>query len=1089
METKYPTLKRPKRKLCYLTNSDSPSKKWTGTLTLGDVDKLFDDLDSPSVDDVDLGPPSPLLQSSDNEANQSEKSVSPIPLEGKTHENPPECHRGPKRDILHTTTRSPSLNLEVDLDLQLKKYVPLKTSSPIEENMAAEHAAGQDNENHRNVSPILFACEDERKDEAKREPPSSQKPQGNGHVAKESDDFDLESPPNRIALSKPRTPSHKKEVERQCKESHTVRVNTPKNPNPVGLNNNKKTQRQEKADLPVSQVQQDPEPPAHNKKSENVQKAPIVEGSTRVGKDMTTFLQKLKEAGLSKPACSRKSQMPVKAPTPPPEPEDDFLILEDEPPLFIFIPTKNSTSKRQSRTSSTDKDSSTDKGTKESKQNELEMEQAKRKQVDQTANQKSKKKKRKEKKSEEPEPGNDVAELDPPAVNLMEQEEQNKKKPQLKRVPPKESDETEELQKDSRETGGENESLKIEKKAQKSSEIKTDQFLKIVKENAKTGKAKPTKGGRKARQEPKEVKETMCTEIIKERSQEPENLADPGLQSDRETEAQTEKDSTNGKDEQNQQPLLSDGTPPEADQVLGKRKRKQTGQWWMNNTEHTQTTDNQPTDKKQLKKNKERVAASRSPVKAKKEKVSKKKSQTETKPSFHQETNKVQEKKAKQSKRRNKGGETPDRKKTTDELLDKTETERVEELEQQAEIPDSNAAVSEESSSPLDLSHRHHSLSTGDQVFQRVYHHVSADKQPITPVPASPIGQRDQLREAESQKRRRKPPGNWWAADGKTQEVENISQPQQKAKAQKERKKQSKQSRPSKLGTPKNGNVAASSKPQEGASVPPLTVKPLSAPKTVKRSLATFKDIFTSAAETPVVLSCRGAGQKKTPIVTVTDRSAHEKSVEGILCVDAVESNSPPNQDPPLDSKYKSEENSITFRSGPRSLIELQEYEDDNLTLPSSSIHSPLSASDLCAPPLKPLILQPQDEANLTEWFKSLWSASVNKASEVTPDQFDWYFYQGRALGFMVDWNSGTICNGKILLGSYMKKPLWVDHNATAVFNLLTSSVSVTINGSESHFNPGQSFMVPCGQAYSIKNISAQPAVLYFTRILAESLD
>lgn len=128
---------------------------------------------------------------------------------------------------------------------------------------------------------------------------------------------------------------------------------------------------------------------------------------------------------------------------------------------------------------------------------------------------------------------------------------------------------------------------------------------------------------------------------------------------------------------------------------------------------------------------------------------------------------------------------------------------------------------------------------------------------------------------------------------------------------------------------------------------------------------------------------------------------------------------------------------------------------------------------------------------------------------EITPDQFDWYFYQGRAIGFQVDLNCGSICTGKILLGSYMKKPLWVDHSATTVstlvtlascvtvvlplsvlfysrhleiqsfiikffhccvlqvFNLLTSSVRVIINGSESHFNPAQSFLVPCG-----KNIS-----------------
>lgn len=118
--------------------------------------------------------------------------------------------------------------------------------------------------------------------------------------------------------------------------------------------------------------------------------------------------------------------------------------------------------------------------------------------------------------------------------------------------------------------------------------------------------------------------------------------------------------------------------------------------------------------------------------------------------------------------------------------------------------------------------------------------------------------------------------------------------------------------------------------------------------------------------------------------------------------------------------------------------------------------------------------------------------------ADISPDQFDWYFYQGRAFGIHVDLNSGTLCSGKMLLGSYMKKPLWVDHSATTVsspyeidddslsllalpwpsftsrffsfvhilqvFHLLTSSVNVVINGSGSRFHPAQAFQVPCGK-------------------------
>lgn len=134
------------------------------------------------------------------------------------------------------------------------------------------------------------------------------------------------------------------------------------------------------------------------------------------------------------------------------------------------------------------------------------------------------------------------------------------------------------------------------------------------------------------------------------------------------------------------------------------------------------------------------------------------------------------------------------------------------------------------------------------------------------------------------------------------------------------------------------------------------------------------------------------------------------------------------------------------------------------LVLPSSRHHSPLQMSDLCAPPLKPLILQPEDEANLAEWFKTLWASVapsktilknnlllhnqvVSHASltpflvdavEVSPNQFDWFFYKDKVLGLLLDVHSGPVWIGRLLLGSYTKKPLWVDHSATTVRKLET---------------------------------------------------
>lgn len=973
METKYPTLKRPKRKLCYLTNPDSPVKKWTGKLSLGDVENMFDDLDSPSTDEADLIPPSPLPQTSDNETNHSVKGVSPAPREKLLR-----CPTGPKGDALNPPPKSPRSELVMDLDIPFKGHGPLQTSSPIEENMVAGRGCGDQNrEKDRVVSPILFTCEGEEEEEAQREPVSQQKPQTNGHSTQKSDDFELESPPVKVALSKPKMSCHKKEVKGICKESQPIKHKTPRKPENGSLVGKRKTESQENKDPPVPAMRQEPELKVHNKKSESVQKKPSAEGSTFVKKDVMGFLQKLREAGQVKPACSRKSVSPVKVPTPPPEPEDDFWIVEDETPLWISIPTKSATSKkqRQRRTSSADKNSSVDKKAKERMKGKEEKN-----------------------KNENTESRDGTPELsnpeDPPAIDLTEQGKPNQKKPQLKKVSSKENDKAGEQPEDAPTSDKEEEHLSLEtkKEGQKPSEIRKQKPLKERKEHVKRGRSKKVKEIREEGQGCDAGKTAVCSEAVEEPREESGGPEEAGSRSDEEVvhpEAQAEMDPADGNDEQKKAPPSSSS---KEEQILRTRRRKPHGPRWTSSREETEVTDRQPTAKK-LKQIKRLNTA--------KEKVFKRK---------------------------------------------------------------------------------------GDQVFQRDYS-TSAVKQSNIPVPASPRGQREQLKEAEPKRRRRKPPGNWWMVSSvEEEEEENLpTQPQPKVrKPQKERKKQH---RSNKLGTPKNGNVAVLSKPQEGAPVPPLNGKPLSAPKTVKRSLATFKDIFTSNTETPTLPSNRGAGRTNARKVTATDASIPDEGVGKILSMEAEEVSSPPQHNSPQNSSFPSVNTLKAHRSGPSSMIELQEYEEDDNSALVSGAHATLSASDLCAPPLKPLVLQSKDKANLREWFHNLWSASVDNGPEITPDQFDWYFYQGRAFGLLVDLNCGTICNGKMLLGSYMKKPLWVDHSATSVFNLCTSSVSVTINGSESRFNPGQSFMVPCGQAYSIKNILAQPAVLCFTRILAESSD
>ncbi|XP_030612588.1 uncharacterized protein LOC115799515 isoform X4 [Archocentrus centrarchus] len=931
METEYPTLRRPKRKLCYITDKESPPKHWEGTLTLKDVDRMFDDLDSASH--ANLQPPSPLLQTSDSEINQNEREGSPaVPQEGQLIEKLQgyEIGKGPEGDVLHPS----SPKVDIDLDIPFKAHGPVKTSSPIIQNMAVEEEEKQDNEKEQVVSPILFGFEDVGLEEPKKDLLPTQSPQRNEHISEENDDSALESPPSKIALTK--MSGYKEKTEsRGSQESaqppvHTVsqepEVAAPELSTHVGKDMtgflkklkdaglSKASSSQESAQPPVQTVSHEPE-------------VAVAEVSTRVGKDLTAFLQKLKDAGQSKVSCSRKTT--VKVPTPP-EPEDDFMILEDDTPLCFSIPSKRSSSKKQrhSKTSSTDKDSSEDKRTK-----------------------------------------------DRPLETPGQQQESEKTKDKL------------------------------------------------------------------------EDKETVNCEA-------------------------------NGKAKQNNRPVVSEGSSSEDCQVLGKRKRKPTGAWWLSCPGSTEEThnDQQSTQKKSKQKPEEPSAGVSSPAKAKKEKVSKKRNQKRLEVLPGQQTSKAGKRKTKQSKKGNKRGDTM--KETNEEFM-----AAVPEQSEQQEVPDHDP--DQEECSPLMFTQRDLSLNSGGRIFQRVYHHNSNEKLSVTP--EAPVSQRqpkEQLTEANPAKRRRRVPGNWWVANSMDADLENrSSQPQQLhpkgPKPNKERKKPSKQSRSPRLGVPKNGNAAVLLKPLGGAPVPPLKPKSLLTPKTVKRSLATFKDIFTSVTESPTVVSSRG--RRQTNRCNVTPRP-DEKICVAYSNTDTAHS-SPDNQEASQDSR------SQVFRSGPSSMIELEDYEDnDGIILPSTRSPALLSASDFCAPPLKPLILQRKDKANLTEWFKSLWPTTSDSDPGVTPEQFDWYFYQDRALGLQVDLSSDSFCSGKMLLGSLMKMPLRVDHSATTVFNLLTSSVNVIIDGCESRFSPGTSFVVEYGHAYIIQNLTAQPAVLCFTRMFADAL-
>ncbi|XP_060949863.1 claspin [Limanda limanda] len=1142
METKYPTLRRPKRKLCYLTNKDSESKKWTGNMTLGDVDKMFDDLDSPSRDDGLLST-SPLLQTSDTRTPHSDRAASPAPQEGHQSEKLPPCEKGPE-GAAHPAIRTPSPQLDIVSDL-FKLHEPVKTSSPIEEIVSVVNVEEEKNDGKQSVSPILFDCGEEEKEEAQVQPPTLQEPQVNGHVPEIIGDSGLDTPPMKLAFKRPTVSTHKNKVDGSCKDSQPVTEKTHEKPQTAVLKCKRKTHRQESTDKPVGAVTQEPELTAPDKQSTSVYSQSLGETFTRVGNNLSAFLQKLRHAGQSKPACGRKSLTPVKAPPPPPEPEDDFLILEDDAPLWFTIPSKTATSKRQkhSRTDSSDKDSSTDKATKDGPQEtgQKVVESEKAELGIHPLDPSKERKKRPEKKNKVTGPGNDKDVLttpeDPPSGDLKEREKPNKKKrqQQLKKIPSKESDKAEEEPKDtaSRKTDKEKLSQKTEKK-------KSAKSSKDVKEVAKTNTGKSLKRTRKVTQSPEDIKETASDEAVKEQSEDhnkakPGDVEDLGSLSDKQfmtSDAQTD----------NKLAAVTKSSSSEESQNLGRKKRKPIGQGWMSSSESTEETkfpENQLTHKRSKQHNKEPSSAEASPVKTKKVKVLKKANQKRPVTSTSQSTTKGKGKKTRQNKNRLAGGDAPNTMRAADEVLPMD----MEQIEAQQHQPEEVL----EQSSPI-FQERDVNHNSGPTVFQKVYHDVS-EKMSDTSASVSPRRPQEHLRAEVPEKRRRKPPGDWWTTDRVSEEVASVStyrqqftpkeskshkeskqlsiqEPEQRrrkppgdwwttdrvseevasvstyrqqftpkeSKSHKESKQLSKQepSRSPGLGTPIKGKMVVASKTPGTAEVPLLEPRPMFAPKNTRRTLATFKDIFTSVSETPTVVSSKHAvhnNRCEPAEVSVIHHVTFTPTDKDTNSVDAGEfrspQNSPPTHDTPQDSSCQPENTLKGRRSGPSSMIEVQEYE--NLSLQPSSVQGVLSVSDLCAPPLKPLVLQPEDKAHLTEMFKTLWPSTEDDDCEISPDYFDWYFYQGKVCGFQVDLNCSSICNGKLLLGSYMKKPLWVDHSATTVFNILTSSVAVIIDGRKSHFHPGQAFMVQSGHAYSLNNVTAQPAVLYFTRILADS--
>ncbi|XP_035381725.1 uncharacterized protein si:ch211-161h7.4 isoform X1 [Electrophorus electricus] len=233
----------------------------------------------------------------------------------------------------------------------------------------------------------------------------------------------------------------------------------------------------------------------------------------------------------------------------------------------------------------------------------------------------------------------------------------------------------------------------------------------------------------------------------------------------------------------------------------------------------------------------------------------------------------------------------------------------------------------------------------------------------------------------------------------------------------------------------------------------------INTPKSVRRSLATFNSILASAkAEASIVRGLRRKGCRNL-LHSLEEQSEHSSEIvhsDGPqnasgnatydVCVSAVTMEPVTGRkkmDARLSAGSRVSDHDIGFKSGPSSMIELERFEEEeDSDLPSSQIirhlrHVPrvLADCDLCGPPLRPIVLEPEDWDNLCVWLSHLWPSSSKNGRVISPDDFHWHAYGGRGMGHTVDLQNNTFSNGKILLGSFMKKPPQVDLNAVTHLN------------------------------------------------------
>ncbi|XP_049586777.1 caldesmon isoform X2 [Syngnathus scovelli] len=887
------------RKKLYYKNA--PKEKWRGRLSIGDIDRIFDDVDSP----IHVLPLTVQLSESDIEENDMARRATPQALKAKPAMSP--------KELFHPATCSPSPELNIG---------HVKTSSPLEENTGLTSAQAETNDKGEMLSPILGDCG------------------GNTLTITLASDNHKQSP----------TVSDK--------------------------NSQKQASSKSVQEEPSTSTAEEDHEDVHRKSTEESVQLPVK-------KNIWAFLQKVRES--SQPKSKLRTPTPVKAPTPPPEVEEDFLILEDDDPILFSIPTKRTLKQQPQKESRSDKGALMDscRDTEHSSKNLLKEPTARKKTP------------QREKKKE------------PKRRNTN-----NKKNPR------KMADEQPQVAADS---------STDDQSVRPSSEVKT---------SSKARRKNPESSGPAAK-----VKRTKerCQEPSSEQRQAVE-LAD--FDSGKPNPAE---DSPAPTVEQNHQSAPS-GSSPEWHQVLGKRRRNPPGEWWVSSPQNEEQPEvrnkTPPVKKPKANRGEPPKAASASSSKAKD--VLKSTSKMD-----------VKNNKKRELKKKKKALMKPSASELTSDIAEQPDHQEQEETTDPPRL-----------FSPPVSNQRDHSRKSEHQIFQQVYQRP-AKKMSIPPIQWASTT----FLEQPSSKRPRRPPSEWWKATvtPKEAEAEQVLQPSQE-KRKLDKKTKARLSRPpSKLDKRTSQALPSTEDEEQTRRADPI--------------------VDVSSRTLPVN---RGAAQSHKVAVQVYAPDCASPSNGGTF---TLEENRGSLRD---DGTSPSQ---VILQSGPASMIELDAHDDAVKRrlvlipdLPSTRLlHAELSVTDLCAPPLTPCTLRARDKHDLTEWLQHLFSTTlireVNRNLAVSPDQFDWYCHKTGTMGIVEDVHLSNSSHGKMLLSSFMKKPLWVDHSATMVYFLLTSCVKLSIDCVESFVHAGNSFTVPCGHAYSIQNLAEQPAFLCFNRILTETPD